>query len=534
MHVFLKDVFKGYFMKIWVFGIFLWLLSAHDPAVQMDDGTIERIRTQSLDSSLVMDYLFYLTEAVGPRLTNSTGYIRASRWAVQALNELGFQSKLEPYGEFGRGWDLKAFHATMTKPYVMPLIAFPRAWSPGTNGTAKGRVVYIAEMGLDEVKQKWQGKLKGKIVLFGKPSAVVSSFEAFASRWTDSALAAMAVDSGESAVSWREQARRSPWYQAYRERQKIISWLDSQQPAVIIQGGDPRGKGAHGTVFVQQAARPLSENDDPFADSSTPIYGKQSPLHAAQVAVASEHYNTMARLAEHGMTVEMECRVDVQFVDHDLQGYNVIAEWEGSDRKDEVVMVGAHLDSWQSSTGTTDNAANCATIMEALRILKTLGTAPRRTIRLILWTGEEQGLFGSKGYVANHFGNASDKKPGFDKLVAYFNLDNGAGQIRGIYAENDRRVAATFAEWLRPFNDWGAGTVTLKSVGSTDHESFQKAGLPGFQFIQDPLDYHTRAHHSNMDTYDRVIPQDVKRNAAIVAYFIWMAATSEKKLAESK
>lgn len=522
-------------MKICLLGIFLWVVLAHDTTVSTDDQTVNRIRIEAMDSSQVMDYLFYLTDAVGPRLTNSTGYIRASQWAVQKLHEQGFKSYLEPYGEFGRGWDLKAFHATMTRPYVLPLIAFPRAWSPGTRGTVKGRIVYVAETSLDDVKEKWQGKLKDKIVLVGKPSTVASSFEAFATRLSDSVLTSMASDTGgERSTSWREQARRSPWYQSYRERMEIIGWLDSQQPAVIVQGGDPRGKGAHGTVFVQQSTRPLGLNEDPLADSNRPVYGKTSPLHAAQVAVAAEHFNTMARLAERGMDVEMECRVEIQFVDRDLRAYNVVAEWEGTDRKEDIVMVGAHLDSWQSATGTTDNAANCATIMEALRILKKLGVAPRRTIRLVLWTGEEQGLFGSKGYVANHFGTAADKKPAYDNLAVYFNLDNGAGQIRGLYAQSDRRVVTTFEEWLRPFHDWGAGTVTLKSVGSTDHEPFQKAGLPGFQFIQDPLDYQTRTHHSNMDTFERVIPQDVRRNAAIVAYFLWMAANSEKKLAESK
>ncbi len=516
-------------MKTWMLAsvLLLWGSSTNTSA-QNDKEAAEQIRMAALDSSQIMEILFYLTDAVGPRLTNSTGYIRASQWAVQWLKEEGFRANLEPYGEFGRGWNLKAFHATMTNPYVQPLIAFPKAWSPGTSGDIRGQVVHISESNLDDVQKQWEGKLRNKILLLGSPSPVKSSFEPFSTRLSDSALVELAQDpGGDTQTDWRERARRSPWYHARVERMKITTWLDSERPAVILEGGDSRGKGSYGTVFVQQAARPVKAGDDPFSDGDGTVYGKRSPLHAAQIVVATEQFNAMARMAEHGLNVEVECRLDVDFLDNAAAGYNVVAEWSGSDRKDEVVMVGAHLDSWQSSTGATDNAANCATIMEALRILKKLGVTPRRTVRLVLWTGEEQGLFGSKGYVARHFGDRENKKPEYDRLKVYFNLDNGVGQIRGIYAQNDSTVTRAFQSWFQPFYDWGTQTVSLKSVGSTDHDSFQKAGLPGFQFIQDPLDYDTRTHHSNMDNYDRVIPQDVRRNAAIVAYFLWKAANPE-------
>ncbi len=515
---------------------FLWLLAfltgtgTDSLRIENDHVMVHAIRTEATDSSQVMNLAFWMSEAFGPRLTNSTGYIKTSQWAVDKLRQFGFNSRLEAYGEFGRGWDLKSFRMTMTAPYSMPLIAYPKAWSPGAS--AKGAVVYVGRDSLGEVRRKWEGKLKGRIVLVGGPTETVKSFKAFATRYADSVLTEFANDKGDREAGPR--TRSGDWRKAYTEYLKLLTWLNGQKPAAIVEGRDLQAKGAHGTIFVQGASRPLTVNEDPFSDENPRVWAAKSPLLTPQILVSTEHYNTMARLCDAGIPVEIDFQLSVNFVDKDLQGYNVIADWEGTDKKDEIVMAGAHLDSWQAATGATDNGVNCATVIEAVRILKKLGVQPRRTIRIALWTGEEQGLLGSRGYVKNHFGTRTEPTADHAKLSVYFNLDNGVGQIRGINTQKNADAVPIFQQWFEPFKDWSASTVSLRTVGSTDHQSFDEAGLPGFQFIQDPLDYFARTHHSNMDNLDRVMAEDVQRNAAILAHFLYMAAQSDELFPRKK
>lgn len=319
---------------------------------------------------------------------------------------------------------------------------------------------------------------------------------------------------------------------------------------------DPSGMGDAGTLFVSQALAPSAAplGGPPAADAPPvrrpSVWDKDAPKNVPQVTVSKEHYNRLVRMVQAGEKLTITLDLAVEFQDKDLMGYNTVAEIPGTDLKDEVVMLGGHMDSWHSGTGATDNAAGCAVGMEAVRIIKALGLKPRRTIRIGLWSGEEEGLLGSRGYVKEHFGFLGDgtqgamfgggaaggappkltTKPEYDKFSSYFNFDNGGGKIRGIYLQGNDGVRPIFREWLQPFRDMGAATITISNTGGTDHQSFDGIGLPGFQFIQDDLDYDTRTHHSNMDVFDRIIAEDMKQASVIMAAFVYNAAMRDEKL----
>jgi hypothetical protein len=491
------------------------------------------IKKESTENSKIMDLLNVLTNVIGPRLTNSKGMTAANIWTQKTLESYGLKAQMEPWGEFGRGWDIKSFRASMTAPYAFQLIAYPKAWSPATDGVVKGKIIYINEKNLDSVKTKYAGKLKNTIVLLGEKAKIEPQFEAPAKRDTDAELLAMANASSkeEPRGSYRAQFRSSPGYAAYVERLKIFTWINDQQPAVILDGGSTRGPVRNsGIVTVQSANTPLVDETDVFGPKNPKPYDVKAPFIVPQIVIAAEQFNQMVEIIKSGKDVSVECELQVEWQSKDTKGYNTIAEWEGTDLKDEVVMIGAHMDSWHAGTGATDNAAGVAVMMEAVRILKQIDIKPRRTIRVGLWSAEEQGLLGSRGYVANHLKDSASTKPGYDKFSVYFNLDNGGGQIRGIHMQGNDGASSIFREWLEPFRAWGASTISLQSTGSTDHMAFDNAGLPGFQFIQDPLEYFVKSWHTNMDNYDRVIPQDMQRNAAIVAYFVYQSAMRDEKV----
>ena len=487
-------------------------------AQNVDMDAVKKIRKEGLENSKVMDIAFHLTDVSGPRLTNSPGYTRAANWAIEELTKMGMvNAALEPWGEFGKGWEQTKCYVAMTSPYYSPIVAIPRAWTAGTPGKKEisGNVILIKAKDSAELYQNYSGKVKGKIVMFYTADTLKPSFTADGERYADTSLAKMTIEEK------RDTGRRNfPAGQmgAMRNRftlaRQMGDFYNKEKPALVLS----MGRGNDGTVFVQGGGSQLKDAENNYA----------------YVMLSSDDYLRIQRLVSAGQNVEIEADVKTKFYDNDLQSYNVVAEIPGSDPslKDEVVMLGGHLDSWQGATGATDNASGCAVMMEALRILKATGLQPKRTIRIALWSGEEQGMFGSRGYVKNHFADPVDMvlKPEQGKVSAYFNIDNGTGKIRGIYTQGNKDVAPIFAKWLAPFSDLGATTVSPNNTGSTDHVSFDAVGIPGFQFIQDPIEYDTRTHHSNMDTYDHLVPEDLKQIATIVASFVYNTAQMDAKL----
>lgn len=487
------------------------------PKESIDLEIIEKIKKEGLENSQVMDIALYLTDVSGPRLTNSPGFDRAADWVSSTLKEWGLKKiNKEPWGEFGKGWENKKMYVAMTAPYYQPLIAFPRAWTPGTDGPVSGNLVMI-DAKTDEDLAAYKGKLKGKIVLIKPTVEVTTSFEADASRYTEEELAKLAEpSSGGGGYASRYSAEQIAQWRAQRAMgEKISAFMAFEGASLVIKG--VRGK--EGTLFTG-GGRGYKSN----AQSELPT-----------IEMQAEHALRLARLVEEGVEVGIEAEVRNEFYEEDLQGYNVLAEIPGKDGKlkKELVMLGAHLDSWHSATGATDNAAGSAVMMEAVRILKAVGVKPRRTIRIALWSGEEQGLYGSRGYVENHFGTFSsmELKPDHEKLSAYYNIDNGTGRIRGIYLQGNEAVRPIFDQWFQPLDDIVDNrTITIRNTGGTDHQSFDRVGLPGFQFIQDRISYNTRTHHTNMDTYERLQPEDLKQMAVIVATFVYNTAMRDEKL----
>lgn len=546
---------------------------------------IERIKDEAMNRSKVMETLGHLADVIGPRLTGSPELKKANEWTRDTLAKWGLENAhLEAWGPFGRGWTLERFSAQVVKPQCIPLIAYPKAWSPGTGGPVKGEVVYFDPKN-DADYEKYKGKLEGKIVLMSSESEVADRSEPLVARKTDkqlldladatepgqrgglprsmmppgrpSAAGGPASKNGQAAAKGAPPAKKAEADQArdfmaeFRARMqnamKKSKFVVDEKAAALL---DCSTQGDAGTLFVSQASAPVTSTF-PFpgqGGARASVWDKDAPKMAPQITVAKEHYNRLVRMVKQGVALEMEIDLAVKYHDADLMAYNTIAEIPGTDLKDQVVMVGGHLDSWHSGTGTTDNAAGCAASMEAVRILKALDLKPRRTVRIGLWSGEEQGLLGSRAYVTKHFGKtptsffggggpaqkkaepSSDQTREFENFSVYFNLDNGAGKIRGIYLQGNEALRPLFRRWLVPFRDLGAQTVTVSNTGGTDHQSFDGIGLPGFQFIQDELDYNTRTHHSNMDVFERAPVADMKQSSAVIAAFLYNAAMLDEKL----
>jgi carboxypeptidase Q len=524
--------------------IFCLAASAQVTEVEkVDLEMMKKIREEGTERSQVMETLSWLTDVHGPRLTNSPQYKRASEWAKGKLTELGLQNAtLEAWGPFGRGWSLEGFTANIVKPDFIPLLAYPKAWSPSTNGVVRGQVVYFDPKTVEDL-EKYKGKLKGAIVLMSPPRDVKAHFDPEGSRMTDKELLEM---SNAAPPQPGGGFRGGPGGPGGNPAMRAVMELNSKKLQMVYDEGAAVildiGRGDGGTIFVQSAAMPAPA--DASFDRRPRPWAPDAKL-LPQASLAAEHYNRIVRMVTKGVPVDLEVQITAKFQDQDLMGYNVIAEIPGSDLKDEIVMVGGHFDSWHSGTGATDNAAGSAVGMEVVRILQALGVKPRRTIRIGLWGGEEQGLIGSRAHVEKHYGarQASggeqgprgqqgplELKPAHDKFSAYFNLDNGTGKIRGVYLQGNEAVRPIFREWLEPFRDLGAATLTLRNTGGTDHLSFDAVGLPGFQFIQDEIEYGTRTHHSNMDVYDRIQADDMKQASVIIAAFVYNAAMRDEKL----
>ncbi len=513
-------------------------------------GPIEQIKDYELNHSQVMETLSYLTDVIGPRLTASSGMKEANDWTRDWLSKQGLQNAhLEAWGPFGRGWTLKNFSAQIVEPQVIPLIAYPKAWSPSLKGTLTSEVIYIDAKNESEL-EKYKGKLKDAIVMNGSLVELKAHFTPEGNRLTEKELLdlANAPDPKNQPQSRFELSAEQKTAAKFRAT-KYQFFLDEEVGLLL----EPSFRGDGGTLFAQSAvvAQPFVE--DPLANNTPKrlsAWDKSVARITPQLVVSSEHYNRMVRMIGFGKTLKLKVELETEYQDKDLMGYNTIAEIPGTDLKDEIVMLGGHLDSWHSGTGATDNGAGVAVAMEVVRILQALNLKPRRTIRIGLWTGEEQGLFGSRAYVTEHFAQIGDGsigafmalrratnpqpefkvKPEYEKFNTYFNLDNGTGKIRGVYLEGNETAMSIFRQWLAPFNAMGASTLSMSNTGGTDHISFNAIGLPGFQFIQDEIEYDTRTHHSNQDVFDRIQAEDMKQNAAIMAAFVYNAATSDEKI----
>lgn len=495
---------------------------------KIDSAAFAQIRDEGMNRSGVMEMLSYLTDVYGPRLTGSPGYERAAQWAQAKLTSMGLEnSHLESWGPFGRGWELKRFSANVIGRQNFPLLAYPKAWSPGTGGTSSGEVLYI-DAQTDSALQSYRGKLKGKFVLLSEPREVKAHFTPEASRVADSTLLNMA--DADLPGARRGGGRRFEMSEAQKARALVeYRKLEMCQKEGAL-GLLTISRGDGGNIFVQQASVP-SHPDTPSVKRVS-VYDPKAPKILPQFAVAAEHYNRLVRMLKKGESPRLEVNLEVNFMKADSE-YNIIAEIPGTDLKDEIVMIGGHFDSWHGGTGATDDATGSAVCMEAMRILKTLKLAPRRTIRIGLWGGEEQGILGSAGYVKRHFGQSVDgkveQKPEAEKFSVYFNNDNGTGKVRGVYMQGNEAVRPILRSWLKPFDDMGASTLTPSNTGGTDHLSFDAVGLPGFQFIQDQIEYDTRTHHSTMDLYERVQEEDVKQASVIMAAFAYQAAMRDEK-----
>jgi carboxypeptidase Q len=557
--------------------------------------TIARIRDEGMNRSQVMQTLSYLTDVIGPRLTGSPNLRRANEWTRDKMTSWGLtNAHLEAWGPFGRGWELKSFSAQIVEPQTIPLIAWPKAWTPGFDKPITAPVVLIEAKSETDL-EKYKGKLKGAIVLASSVRDVRARFEPMATRIAESNLLRMAnagpgggreffpgrpggtnslfgTNSGRAGANTNlaatsTNAARTNATPGQRgvpfTSSRILAFAAREEAALFVTSSS---EGDGGTLFVAEASVPGAPPRSTNSADARPrisVWSTNVPAMLAQIAVATEDYNRLARMIKQEESLKMTVDLRVKFHDADLMAYNTIAEIPGSDLKDELVMIGAHMDSWHSGTGATDNGAGVAATMEAMRILKALNLQPRRTIRIAQWTGEEQGLLGSKAYVAKHFGYytnttnvAATRSPRgesntprrtrtgpagssarklvrqdeHEKLSAYFNLDNGTGKIRGVYMQGNEAVRPLFRKWLQPFSDLGAETLTLGNTGGTDHLAFDGVGLPGFQFIQDPLDYWTRTHHSNADVFDRIQAEDMKQASTVMAAFLYSAAMMDEKV----
>ncbi len=488
----------------------------------VDEEANTIIRKHGLEHSQVMETASWICDVYGPRLTGSPMLDKASEWAVEQLEEWGLENvRLEEWGPFGRGWEMQHFEMHASTPSYWPIIAYPKAWSPSTDGMLTGEVVYL-EASSEEDLEKYKGKLSGKFVLLDTIRSVSEPFDPLAKRYDAEGLLQMA-----NAPAPTPRPRRN-----YRNlggfsfNRALWKFLTEEKPLAVL---DRSYKGDLGTVFVSRAwageGRAWNEDAEVIP----------------QATLSVEHYNRLLRMLHKDVTAKLSMELKARYTNPDGMEHNIIAEIPGTDLKDEVVMFGAHFDSWHAATGATDNGAGSSVMMEVARILmetiKETGKHPRRTLRIALWTGEEQGLYGSREYVGQQFANfAPDSytpqslKPAQEKVSAYYNLDNGTGKIRGVYLQGNAAVRPIFRAWLEPFKDLEASTLTLNNTGGTDHLAFDAVGIPGFQFIQDPVAYSTRTHHSNMDNWDHLVAEDLQQAATIIASFVWHTAQRDEKL----
>ncbi|MFT5209510.1 MAG: carboxypeptidase Q [Flavobacterium sp.] len=523
----------------------------------IDLEVVHKIKNQAFHHSKVMDYMHLLADENGPRVSGSPGYMRAAEIAVNAFEEAGIShAKLEPWGTFGRGWSWTRIAVQMKQPVATTLTAFPADWTAATDKPVSGEVIFAplwdkgdapqvsdlekTAIQIEAYKQKYRGKLGGKIVMIDHPVKFELPEESVKYRLDDEALDELSkanepgikpplewpliklpIDADERARVWDGiplEVSADRWLMELKLGNRLAEfWLEEGVTAILK------------TTWASPSAVIMQSDFGSFRDGD--------PIPPATAVLMPEHYNRIHRLLERDVLVEVEVDIDAEFYGPNVDGVNVIAELPGtgrgsSDQNNGVVMLGAHLDSWHGATGATDNAAGSAVVMEAMRILKSLGLEMKRDVRAALWDGEEQGLFGSRGYVAKNFAEPITMtiKPDHAKLSAYFNLDNGGGKIRGVYLQGNDMARPILSAWMAPFADLGVATTTIVNTDGTDHLAFEAVGLPGFNFIQDPLDSNLNTHHSNVDHVGHIIPGDLMQAAAVMAAFVYQAATRDEMM----
>jgi len=499
---------------------------------------ITRLRQEEFGHSQLMELMGHLTDDIGARLTGSPNMKKANEWTRDEFTQWGLvNAHLEAWGPFGRGWSYQLCEARMVSPDYMQFLAIPEAWTPGTNGSLRGEVTQVIASTSADL-EKYKGKLAGKIVLYGEARIPDPIEKPLFHRNDDDELSKIALFERPTFPGAPPRAggpggpggpRRGEMMQRMRFQQDFPKFLADEHVAAVLDV--TRTPGEDGTMFVQSGGS----------------YEKGKTIAVPRVTISVEHFGRLTRLLDKKVPVQVEMNVETTFYDDDNNAYNTVAEIPGVDPslKDQVVMLGGHLDSWHAGEGATDNGAGSIVAMEAVRLLKKLNVQPRRTIRIALWSGEEEGLFGSRGYVKEHFGSRPEStrpgdqampafmrppagplqlKPEQKSISVYFNLDNGAGKIRGIYLQENAQVRPIFEKWMEPFRDLGMTTLTMRNTGSTDHVSFDSVGIPAFEFLQDPLDYGTLTHHSNLDVYEHIRPEDLQQAATIMAGFVYDAA----------
>jgi carboxypeptidase Q len=514
------------------------------PAAEtLDLETIARIRDEGFNHSHIMEYASGLFDDIGPRLTGSPDFKRAEDWSINQLRHMGASNThSESWGEFGMGWRQIGTSLLMTAPSTATFIAQATPWSPATPGEVTGEVIAVPRLHEEKDFDAWRGKLAGKVILFGDDPKINPDLATLQEHYDQTKLDhfhsyPLDGDQNDSHVLTNDPAFWEKFFKEFAFLEKVSHFFADEHALAVLLPGGPGGQ----------------IHDDTTMSFGWFVYRPEHKQVIPEAAVGDEAFGRIARLVSHKAPVKVRLNIATQFYGDHEQGADVIAEIPGTDPalKDQVVMVGGHLDSWIAGTGATDDGAGAIIALEAMRILRALKIEPRRTIRIGLWGGEEQGLLGSAGYVSNHFGTVSYStrpeellgpeflrqqtgpvtiKPEHAKLDAYFNTDNGGGKFLGIFTEGNSAVASIFQQWVAPISDLGFTTVTLRNTGSTDHLAFDQVGLPGFQFIQDPRDYETRSAHTNMDTYERLSEPDLKQAAVVMAIFLYNTAQRDAML----
>jgi Zn-dependent M28 family amino/carboxypeptidase len=537
-------------MRYLLFGVLaITTLSAQDRGDRSDLSIVGRIKTEAFDNSQVMDTLQFISDQYGPRLTASPECREAADWAVKRLQSYGLENvHLEKWGPFGRSWSVKKYSVEMLEPRYALLVAAPLAWSDITHGpqTAEimitpfhvGRASYnpaVLEADIEKYETTWKGKLKGKIVMLSKAAEIKPDEKPEFSRYTEKELADMQVaPTPTSKVPVDLKNLKIP-EDPDEARRYLMSMPSSVLNKFIDHRTELRAKFA--AFLKSEGVVAILNQDDRAKDGrlnaeAAGSYKAKDELAPPTFIVTGEQYNRMVRLAEKKVPVKVRVNLEAEYSKDDQDSYNIVGEIPGGSKKDEIVMLGGHFDSWHTGTGATDNGAGSAVMIEVVRILKTLNLKLDRTVRIALWTGEEEGLLGSKAYVKEHFGDPDTMKitEAHAKLSGYFNLDNGSGKVRGVYLQGNDAMRPVFDQWLSAFRDQGVSTITIRNTGGTDHLSFDAVGLPGFQFIQDPLDYGTLTHHSDIDTYDHLQAPDLMQAAAVIATVVYDAANRGEML----
>jgi hypothetical protein len=514
----------------------------------VDLGVVDRIKSEAFGRSQVMDHLRQLTDTHGPRLTGSIAFEEAAKWTTDRLTQYGLSNVHIERFAFGRRWSADQYSLELLAPTYMRLLAMPLAWSDSTNGPIAGEPLLAPfdlafvrgpkrlEEDFEAYKRKWAGKLRGRIILFTPAQQMPPRDAPLFKRESDTDLAATSTAPDPAAELRAVRLDDVPW----PEQPEAVFNLFMTMPAAMVDELIARNDDltlARSKFLRDEGVAAILQADPRgreglLAAEAGGSYRARDPLAPPTLVVTAEHYNRLVRLAEQKQSIRVRVDMKTTASTNDVDGGNIIAEIPGAAKRDEVVMIGAHFDSWHLGTGATDNGAGSAVMIEVMRVLKTLNLRLDRTVRLALWGGEEQGLLGSRAYVTTHFADPGTMalKPEHDKLAGYFNLDNGSGRIRGVYLQEHEAMRPLFEQWLAPFRDLGVTTITIRNTGGTDHLSFTRVGLPGFQFIQDPLDYETVTHHTLADTFDHAVPADLMQAAAVIATVVHQAANRPERL----